>query len=122
MYNEGDVLRIKFPFLREWYDFYDEDGPCKGKTWNPGVRRELVDPGDAVTIADGEGEMVLEVVGVFKPGRFPTRVFYTRHFIDPDGNKFGKSKCHIATLGSFHKRAKGYAVPYIIEHSKNKDL
>jgi hypothetical protein len=29
------------------------------------------------------------VQGVFKPGRYPTRVFFTRAFTDPDGKTLG---------------------------------
>jgi hypothetical protein len=61
--------------------------------------------------------MILTVVETFKPGRFPTRVFYTRQFIDPDGKTFGKSRLHIVTLEKFRRISAKYRLPYDVDET-----
>jgi len=63
-------------------------------------------------VADGQGLMQLIVVGTFKPGRFPMRVFYTRSWTDPDGNTFGKGCLRITTLERFRRISRGFQHPY----------
>ena len=52
------------------------------------------------------------VVAAFKPGRFPTRIFFTRSFTDPDGKTFGKGALRISTLDKFRRLTRGYLIPY----------
>ena len=91
-----------YPFVHYVANLYDEDDGCPYQTegWRPGC---------TLYVADGVGSMVLDVVAVFKPGRFPERVFYTRRWINPDGREFGKtSTLRIATTGQFRRLLKGY--------------
>lgn len=108
-----ETLRVAYPFALEEYsgpkdgEFYD------GKTWRPGVRFELRSSGylgdpDEVAIADGMGEMVLEVVSRHKPGKFPERTFFLRSFVAPDGRAFGKAKLRVTTTPAFNRMAAGY--------------
>jgi len=113
--TEGGVFRFKYPFVRAEYEALDEDGPHIRPTWNPGIRWEDYGPEDCCAFADGEGEAVLTVVSIHRPGRFPTRVFYTRKFISPDGDEFGKGGLRIATLEKFRRLARGYRFHYEIE-------
>lgn len=114
--SAGMVFRARFPFIRDTVTIYDADGPAEIKTWRPGVRMEQVyippDDCDTESHADGEGEMILTVVSVHKPGHFPTRVFFTRRWRSPDGKEFGKSACRCWTAEKFRRLAKGYAHPY----------
>ena len=48
------------------------------------------------------------MVSTHKPGAFPTRVFYTRKWIDPQGKTFGKDALRVTTLGYFRTLTKGY--------------
>lgn len=108
--------KIKFPFVRDEYS-----GPMDGefvdavKTWKPGTRCEHGDYefSDEQWVADGEGFMVLEVLGVFKPGKYPERTFYLRHFIDPDGRQFGKANVRVIASSAFKRMLKGYRHQYI---------
>jgi hypothetical protein len=110
------VHSIKFPFIREKYS-----GPLDGEivddvdTWRPGTRREWSE-GEYDTeewfAADGEGFMVLEELGSFKPGRFPERTFYLRRFIDPAGKQFGKDKVRVIASSAFRRMLKGYRHSY----------
>lgn len=114
----GDIFRVKFPFVRCEVDICDEDPESFGgfvtiKSWKPGV--EFVPCGigdDSEAVCDAEGEMVLTVVDVHKPGRFPSRVFYTRRWVNPDGKEFGKGALRITTLTAFKRRAAGYMHEY----------
>ncbi len=108
-----ETFRVAYPFALEEYsgpkdgEFYD------GKTWRPGVRFEVRDSGylydpDQVAIADGMGQMVLEVVSRHKPGKFPERTFFLRSFVDPNGRSFGKAKLRVTTTQAFKRMASGY--------------
>ena len=112
-YSTGDTIVIPYPFVRGTYlDLSCEDGFADKPTWTPGVRYEAVGPEDSGAVADAIGSCAFTVEAVFKPGRFPTRVFFTRQYTNPDGAKFGKTKLHIATLDKFRRLAKGYQHPF----------
>ena len=116
--NAGDVFTVVYPFVRAPFEWFDDEGPVTLKSWKPGINIEA--DGDCYgpdIFADSEGEMVLTVVDVFKPGRFPTRVFYTRQFVDPDGKRFGKAKLQIATLEKFRRISTRYQVAYDVEET-----
>lgn len=108
----GEVFRVVYPFVRETFFTYDEEGGYESPTWRPGVRYEPDGPESYSAVADGEGEMRLTVVDTFKPGRYPTRVFVTRRFVRPDGAEFGKGKLHIWTVEKFRRLTRGYSQPY----------
>ncbi|KDC09721.1 hypothetical protein AZ19_3626 [Bordetella bronchiseptica E012] len=108
-----ETFRVAYPFALEEYsgpkdgEFYD------GKTWRPGIRFEVRDSGylydpDQVAIADGMGQMVLEVVSRHKPGKFPERTFFLRSFVDPNGRAFGKARLRVTTTPAFKRMAAGY--------------
>ena len=107
-----------YPFVRYVASLVGDDGCYQTEGWRPGCTREEDDPGEPgyqawVYVADGTGSMVLDVVAIFKPGRFPERVFYTRRWIDPDGHEFGQTgKLRIATTGQFRRLLKGYRHPF----------
>lgn len=113
--SENAIHTVKFPFVREEYS-----GPLDGefvddaKTWRPGTRVEHGDYefSDELWLADGEGVMVLEELGSFKPGRFPMRTFYLRRFIAPDGREFGKGKVRVIATSAFRRMLKGYRHEY----------
>lgn len=107
----GDVFKIAHPFVRE--DFNGPDGLVK--TWKPGTRQETPDDVNFFTIADGEGLQVLTVVSLHRPGSYPTRVFYTRKWIDPSGGEFGKRDLHCKGVSAFRQIIKGYRWPYEVE-------
>lgn len=106
--SAGEVFTIIYPFVRDTYQSFDKDGIVEVPTWKPGVRFENVGPEDVGTVADGVGKAAFTVVDVFKPGRFPTRIFFTRKFTNPDGHTFGKGGLHICTLEKFRRLTRGY--------------
>lgn len=108
----GQQYEVKFPFVVSTYTVWDEDGEHEEPTWKPGCREEFYSPEDTEFVADAEGEMILTVVDVHKPGHYPERVFYTRKWRDPEGNVFGATKLHITTTSTFKRRARGYYYPY----------
>lgn len=109
----GAVYERPYPFVRDVREvFYvdSEGGNATDEvpTWKPGVRFEYVQPDGTESFADALGRVVLTVVSVHKPGRFPTRVFFTRTWIDPEGKAFGKTKCRMTTVPAFKRLAHGY--------------
>lgn len=120
---EGAVFTVEYPFCRDVFETYDNDGPIREKTWRPGVRHELVAPdGATATQMDGLGAQILTVVSVHKPGRFPTRVFYTRKWRTPEGKEFGKSALRIKTLHAFKTLLAGYRYRCEIEPTSAEDI
>lgn len=111
----GSVFAFPYPFVREEVELFDEEGPVKHKTWCPGVRWANVYPDDSEAIADGVGEQIVCVVDVHKPGKYPTRVFYTREWKSPDGKTFGKRGLRIKTMDAFRRLVSGYRFAYRVE-------
>ncbi len=111
---EGMVFRVRYPFTLEDYKGFDADGPYTSKTWQPGVRMEWCCPDDTEAVADAEGEMILTVVSIHKPGRFPTRVFFTRRWRDPKGREFGKPACRSVILSKFRRLTRGFQHEFIV--------
>ncbi len=122
----GDVFTVAYPFLRSTFEHQemDVDGPINSTrpTWRPGTEytSEAVYVGHGEyderveNVADAMGQMVLTVVSVHKPGRYPTRVFFTRQFVTPEGKAFGKTMLRMMTLAAFTRRTRGYLVPFVL--------
>lgn len=116
----GDVFTVTYPFMRDSFSMPDFDGESFTEvvlpTWKPGCDYRPCAPDDTEGFCHAEGKMELTVVEVFKPGKYPTRVFFTRQWIGPDGKKFGKANLRIMTLPAFKRRAAGwFADPYVID-------
>lgn len=108
----GQQMKVEFPFYIGTHVKHDIDGPYEEELWIPGCKSKHVYPDDSEFVADGLGEMILEIVDIHKPGKYPERVFYTRRWIDPEGNEFGAGKLHITTTPTFKRRAAGYYHAY----------
>ena len=107
----GAEFRAPYPFIRTTYDaepFNLESESQELPTWRPGVEHDQNNYGDTTTFADAVGKVVYTVIAVFKPGSFPTRIFFLRKWQDPDGKLFGKGKLHITTQQHFRVLIKGY--------------
>lgn len=105
----------EYPFVRSVYDVFDADGSHDVPCWAPGVRHVWCGPEDTEAVADGIGFVTYTVVSEHRPGPgWPTRVFYTRQWIDPSGKRFGKNKLHIATKQKFRRLCRGYSHEYRI--------
>lgn len=113
---EGSEHRVAYPMVLEPVTLLDEGGPYETKSWRPGVRYVNEAPcGESAAYADGVGWMIIKVVSVHKPGKYPERVFYTRTWIDPAGLVFGKKKLRVTTTQAFRAMAKGYRYEYEVE-------
>jgi hypothetical protein len=112
--KEGAVITIAHPFVRDTVDLCDGEDFYKKDTWVPGVRHEACGQygENSEAVADGIGAQTLTIVSIHKPGKFPTRVFYTRLWRDPDGREFGKGKLHIKTAQAFGWIIRGYRVEF----------
>lgn len=104
----GAYFEGRYPFVRSSFTAYDDGGPYEQPCWKPGTRAEYYCPDDTEMVADAEGAIILTVVSVHKPGKYPTRVFFTRRWRDPQRREFGKGSLRCATVAQFYKLARGY--------------
>lgn len=118
--NVGARFEIPYPFIRATYQSVDgneQDGwdVQDVPTWKPSVRNEDESGEGYVTaFADAIGVMVLTVVSMHRPGRFPLRVFFTRTWISPDGKPFGKNRCRMTTAPAFRSLLGGFKHEYVL--------
>lgn len=113
---EGSEHRVPYPMVLEPVELLGDDGPYQTKSWRPGVRYVNEAPyGESAAYADGVGWMVLSVVSIHKPGKYPERVFYIRTWIDPTGLVFGKKKLRIISSPAFKRMAEGFRYEYEVE-------
>ena len=127
----GRVFDVPYPFVKdtriEHYDGADGPETDEVPTWNPGVRMESCDVGheyshtETWAEADAMGSQILTVVGVYRPGRFPTRVFFTRRWRDPDGRVFGKGLCRSLTVPAFTELTRGYRHPFEVRQASSEE-
>jgi hypothetical protein len=125
----GKVFEVRpFPFMRHVACLPGEDGYEDTPCWKPGTAFESTQrylghgeyAEDVYCVAHGEGALRLHVVSVHKPGRYPTRVFYRREWVDPDGKVFGRPGLKVCVLSQFRRLATGYAHEYVV-HDKQAD-
>lgn len=114
-YTDGQVIEVSgYPFVRTVFNGSEWDGErlveYQSEGWRPGCDTDRDYPFGSINyFADATGEMILTVVSVHKPGRFPDRVFYTRQWRDPDGKAFGDNKkLRVMSSASFAKLCRGY--------------
>ncbi len=112
IFTAGDAIEFPYPFIRGEFDKWDEEGSYKVLSWQPGVRYEENGYSGTVTIADGIGKQMVNVISIHKPGRFPERVFFTRRWETPDGIIFGKKHLRMKTTQVFRKLVAGYEYEY----------
>lgn len=109
----GQVIEVpNYPFVRTSWNkpVWDGEGYSEEayEGWKPGCKSVSDGGYDFDLVADGIGAMILTVVSIHKPGRFPERVFFTRQWRDPDGNVFGNKKLRMATTQTFKRRSIRY--------------
>ena len=114
----GEVFEAVYPFVRSTFisHYQGDEGWVEDEipTWTPGTRYADKGEGDIECIADAFGRVVLTVVSVHKPGRYPTRVFFTRTWVDPGGKPFGKTKCRVTTVPTFLTLTRGYRHEFVL--------
>lgn len=115
----GDIFEITYPFIKVKFTSYDEEGSTTVDSWQPGVRHEQFDEDDFAAFADKEGLMILEIISIHKPGKYPERIFYTRKWKDPNGNLFGKNGLKICAIQKFNRLIRGYYYNYEIRVETN---
>lgn len=109
----GDVFKVKHPFVFEDYAL----------SWKPGTIAQHEGPNGERSpgVAHGNGFQVLTVVSLHRPGPYPTRVFYTRKWIDPNGGEFGKRDLLCKSVSAFRQIIKGYRWAYGVEPIETKE-
>ena len=118
----GKTYSVRYPFVLEDVELPPDDQEATQmamvKSWRPGVDWEQADEYRADAVAEGMGEMLLTVIDIHKPGRFPTRVFYTRQWKDPSGRVFGKGGLRITTVDAFRRLMSGYRHEFWLDGEK----
>jgi hypothetical protein len=116
-YESGMTFEFPYPFVRDEYSAGDgEGGWATYVGWRPGIQQVPIWD-DVKLVAHGMGSQILTVVGTYKPGKFPERVFFTRNWRDPQGRVFGKDKLRILSAGAFTRQRSGYRHRYTVEDS-----
>lgn len=113
----GDIDHVKYPFVRCKITLWDEEGAYEVNSWRPGCNCETDDGGYPDWWAEGHGEMILEIVSIHKPGKYPERVFYTRKWRDPSGTVFGKPGLKMTTTANYKRLKSGFRHEYEYEDS-----
>lgn len=117
--KSGDLFAVPYPYFRETVDLPPDDpegtGPNTVQSWRPGTQAESDGGYGVQSAADAMGAMLLTVIDVYKPGRFPARVFFTRQWRDPEGKVFGKGGLRITTVPAFLRRTKGYMHDFYLD-------
>jgi hypothetical protein len=112
----GDVFDVKYPFVRCEVDVFDGvNSFVPTKSWRPGCEPycdesdhgHYREPGTE-WVAHAYGSMILEVIDLHKPGKYPERVFYIRQWKAPNGVVFGKGQLRITTKAAFKRLCAGY--------------
>lgn len=129
----GEIFTVPYPFVRDVYVDHDYDGEgwqeIERPTWKPGTRIETharyCGHGEydeySQCAADGMGSQILTVVGVYQPPSYPTRVFFTRCWRDPDGKEFGKvGKLRILAVSAFVALTRGYRHRFFMSEPATK--
>lgn len=101
----GARFSVPYPYVRE-----DDAGP----RWRPGTRPDA----DGLDFAHAVGAQEMEVVSLHQPGKYQHRVFFTRQWVDPDGNRFGKAGLRVASIRKFRALVAGYAHPYTVAETE----
>lgn len=100
----GAYYEIGYPFIRS---AEDDRYP-----WQPGCRwperRTVHYLDEPVGECDAMGMMIINVKGVYTPPGYPTRVFFTREFAAPDGERFGKPTLRCYAIGAFTHLTNGF--------------
>ncbi len=112
MLKIGETYKVKYPFIRCVYTIYDEEGYSDVDCWRPGCREIMISQEGGGLEADGEGEMILEIISVHKPGKYPERIFYIRKWKDPSGEVFGRVALRICTTAKFKRLSDRYYYDY----------
>ena len=113
---------VPYPFHEEFVDIPAEEGMFQTtESWIPGCDNEYNGVDGYSLTADKMGEMHLTIVDIHKPGKYPTRVFYTRKWKDPNGKVFGKNSLHICVTEKFKRLLKGYWLDYTISDKYYED-
>lgn len=112
----GAEFRVTAPFVKVLYTVWDEAGSFEVEGWKPGTRFEQIDESYGPTrIADAEGFAVFRVVEAVRlPRPYGERIFFTRTWINPDGEPFGKGRLMVKPTHTFRRWATRWRHDYEI--------
>lgn len=102
-FEPGQIWQMQCPFIQEEISLPDVDGFAITKSWRPGLRYEPVAPDDYKPVCDGSGHEFREIIAVVPIPGWPTRIFYTRHYLPPTGPRFGKKRLRVTTAANFRR-------------------
>lgn len=111
------VFERPHPFTRciisVWCGDENSNARVDEERWRPGAWGQYCySPEDVGPAAHAMGVCRFEVQGEYKPGRYPTRVFFTQVFIDPNGKEMRRSGLRIKTKYAFARQLRGLPFEY----------
>lgn len=111
-FHVGQEIKADYPFVRSTYEDCSDGELVELKTWKPGINWESDGFDGFDACADANGKVVYNIVAIFKPGKFPERVFFVRNWIDPEGKRFGRNNLRITSVQNFRRLTLGYRHSY----------
>lgn len=110
----GEVFERDHPFT--WVVEHRGDLDRENERWRPGAwETKYIYPDSAVAIANGVGRVKFTVVSSHRPPGYPTRVFFTRQFFQPDGEAYASSKLRNCIASKFAKDIEKFPFEYEVE-------
>jgi hypothetical protein len=106
-------IRIPYPFCKVKVDIptdtKDYNRIASILSWRPGVTIEHDGYGDTSAGADAMGFMVVKELSRHRPSpKHMERVFFLRHFINPDDIQVSKPRLMMTTVAAFERLKNGY--------------
>jgi hypothetical protein len=81
--------------------------------WRPGARDSIeTQPGYSKPICHAEGIIRHTIISVHKPPGYQERVFFLRHYYDPDGMFVGPPTLHHLVTRAFRREVERYQTDY----------
>jgi len=128
-YEAGQIIETPYPFVRSTYEFpITYEPPQREKFingWSPGCKFVEFFDYDGIPsggfIANAMGHSIVEIISIYKPGKYPIRYFYTRKWRDPDGKVFGKNRLKIKSQGGFNGDIGPYRFEFDIEDTPGEN-
>ncbi|PCI04587.1 MAG: hypothetical protein COB78_09855 [Hyphomicrobiales bacterium] len=115
------MFEVKYPFALDKYPSYS-DTPAQ-EVWIPGfkVSEDETENGN-ILYAHDHGKAIYTVVSIHRPGKYPIRVLYTRHWVDPTGTAIKGKGLRCLSIAKFKRDSTKYAYDDRVEIVDYEDM
>lgn len=84
--------------------------------WRPGAWELVMHGTSSIAACHEMGTVTFTVVSTHKPPGYPERVFFTRQFFLPDGEKYAPARLMNCVKRKFLRDVANYPVPFVVEN------